>query len=268
VDVARLFLLWLSADGDFELERVTAAEVTRFVLGESRRLRVASAKAMTTRLRSLLRFLYVQGLTANPLADAVPSVANWRLTSLPNALPPSQVAALLKSCDRRTRIGRRDFAVLIVLSRLGLRAGEVARLLLGDIDWRSGELLVRGKGGRIDRLPLPVDVGEAIVAWLCRGRPSCQSQSVFVRLRAPHRALTSGGVSAMVWHACERAGLDRAGAHRLRHSAATGMLAAGGSLDEIGQVLRHQRRDTTAIYAKVDRRSLVAVIRPWPGARP
>ncbi len=268
VDVARLFLLWLSADGDLDLENVTAAEVTRFVLGESQRLRVASAKAMTTRLRSLLRFLYVQGLTANPVADAVPSVACWRLTSLPEALPPSQVACLLKSCDRRTRVGRRDFAVLIVLSRLGLRAGEVARLQLGDIDWRSGELLVRGKGGRSDRLPLPVDVGEAIVAWLTRGRPPCPSQSVFVRVRAPHRALTSGGVSAVVGHACERAGLDRAGAHRLRHSAATGMLAAGGSLDEIGQVLGHQRRDTTAIYAKVDRRSLLAVIRPWPGARP
>ena len=268
VDVARLFLLWLSADGDVDLEKATAAEVTRFVLGESQRLRVASAKAMTTRLRSLLRFLYVQGLTAHPLADAVPSVAGWRLASLPKALPPSQVASLLKSCDRRTRIGRRDYAVLIVLSRLGLRAGELARLRLGDIDWRSGDLLVRGKGGRSDRLPLPVDVGEAIVAWLCRGRPACLSMSVFVRVRAPHRALTSGGVSAVVWHACARAGVDRTGAHRLRHSAATGMLAAGGSLDEIGQVLRHQRRDTTSIYAKVDRRSLVAVVRPWPGRQP
>jgi integrase/recombinase XerD len=265
-DVARQFLSWLSAHGDLDLEKVTTAEVTRFVLEESRRCRVASAKAMTTRLRSLLRFLYVQGLTANPLAEAVPSVASWRLGSLPKALPPSHVARLLKSCDRRTRTGRRDFAVLIVLSRLGLRAGEVARLGLADIDWRAGELVVRGKGGRSDRLPLPVDVGEAIVAWLSRGRPPCQSQSVFVRVRAPHRALSSGGVSAVVWHACERAGVDRTGAHRLRHSAATAMLAAGGSLDEIGQVLRHRRRDTTSIYAKVDRRSLVAVVRPWPGA--
>ena len=266
VDVARLFLLWLSADGDLDLGKMTAAEVTRFVLGESQRLRVASAKAMTTRLRSLLRFLYVQGFTANLLADAVPSVAGWRLASLPRALRPAQTTGLLNSCDRRTRVGRRDFAVLVVLSRLGLRAGEVARLQLGDIDWRSGDLLVRGKGGRRDRLPLPVDVGEAIVAWLTRGRPPCQSVSVFVRVRAPHRALSSGGVSAVVWHACERAGVERAGAHRLRHSAATGMLAAGASLDEIGQVLRHQRRDTTAIYAKVDRRSLAAVVRPWPGA--
>jgi site-specific recombinase XerD len=268
VDVARLFLSWLAPDGDLDLEKVTAAEVTRFVLGESQRLRGASAKAMTTRLRSLLRFLYVQGLTANLLADAVPSVSCWRLASLPRALPPTQIACLLKSCDRRTSIGRRDFAVLVLLSRLGLRAGEVARLGLGDIAWRSGELLVRGKGGRVDRLPIPVDVGEAMVAWLTRGRPPCQSPSVFVRVRAPHRALSSGGVSAVVWHACERAGVDRVGAHRLRHSAATGMLAAGGSLDEIGQVLRHQRRDTTSIYAKVDRRSLVAVVRPWPGARP
>jgi integrase/recombinase XerD len=267
VDVARLFLSWLSADGDLDLEAVTPAEVTRFVLVECHRLRVAAAKAMTTRLRSLLRFTYVQGLTANPLADAVPSVASWRLASLPKALPPSQVACLLKSCDRRKTIGRRDFAVLILLSRLGLRAGEVAGLQLGDIDWRAGELIVRGKGNRTDRLPLPVEVGQAIVAWLVRGRPSCLSPSVFPRVRAPHRALSSGGVSAIVWHACQRAGMAPVGAHRLRHSAATDMLQAGGSLDEVGQVLRHQRRDTTSIYAKVDRRSLAAVVRPWPGAR-
>jgi integrase/recombinase XerD len=267
VDVARLFLSWLSADGDLDLEAVTPAEVTRFVLAECHRLRVASAKAMTTRLRSLLRFSYVEGLTANPLADAVPSVASWRLASLPKALPRSQVACLLKSCDRRKTIGRRDFAVLILLSRLGLRAGEVAGLQLGDIDWRAGELIVRGKPNRTDRLPLPVEVGEPIVAWLVRGRPSCLSPSVFVRVRAPHRALSSGGVSAIVGRACERAGMAPVGAHRLRHCAATDMLQAGGSLDEVGQVLRHQRRDTTAIYAKVDRRSLAAVVRPWPGAR-
>jgi integrase/recombinase XerD len=268
IDVARGFLSWLSAEGDLALEAVTAAEVSGFVLVECRRLKVASAKAMTTRLRSLLRFLYVEGLTAYPLADAVPSVASWRLGSLPRGLRASQIAALLRSCDRRTRIGRRDFAVLVLLSRLGLRAGEVAGLALSDIDWRAGEVVVRGKWNRTDRLPVPVDVGEAITSWLARGRPACQDPSVVVRARAPHRALSAGGISAVVAHACLRAGLPPMGAHRLRHSAATAMLAAGGSLDEIGQVLRHQRRDTTAIYAKVDRRALAAVVRPWPGAKP
>jgi len=265
VDVARLFLAWLVADGVVGLGDVAAGEVTRFVVDEVRRLKVASAKAMTTRLRSLLRFFYIEGLVVAPLADAVPSVAGWRLATLPKALPAAEVAALLRSCDRRSAIGRRDFAILVVLSRLGLRAGEAARLGLGDIDWRCGELTVRGKGNRIDRLPLPVDVGEAIAAWLSRGRPSCQNRSLFVRVRAPHRALTSGGVSSIVWRACGRAGLGPARAHRLRHSAATGMLAGGASLEEIGQVLRHQRSDTTALYAKVDRKSLMAVVRPWPG---
>jgi integrase/recombinase XerD len=265
LDAARLFLAWLGAEGVVDLEDVTAGEVTRFVVEEVRRLKVASAKAMTTRLRSLLRFLYVEGLVVAPLADAVPSVAGWRLATLPKALPPAQVTALLGSCDRRSAIGRRDFAIFVVLSRLGLRAGEAARLGLSDIDWRSGELTVRGKGNRVDRLPLPLDVGEAIAAWLSRGRPICQDRSLFVRVRAPHRALTSGGVSSIVWRACGRAGLDPARAHRLRHSAATGMLAGGASLGEIGQVLRHQRSDTTALYAKVDRKSLMAVVRPWPG---
>jgi len=266
--VAGAFLSSLPAEGGFDLETLSTAEVARFVLAECKRLKVASAKAMTTRLRSLLRFLHVEGLTAHALADGVPSVASWRLGSLPKALPPSQVARLLRSCDRRRAIGRRDFALLLLLSRLGLRAGEVAGMELGDIDWRAGELVVRGKGNRTDRLPLPVEVGEAIVAWLHRGRPSCPSLSVFVRLRAPHRALSSGAVSAVVGRACGRAGLTPAGAHRLRHTAATEMLRAGGSLDEVGQVLRHQRRETTSIYAKVDQRSLLGVVRPWPGAKP
>jgi integrase len=172
---------------------------------------------------------------------------------------------LLKSCDRRTSVGRRDFAILMVLSRLGLRAGEVAGLHLRDIDWRQGDVVVRGKANREDRLPLPGDVGEAIVGWLRRGRPRGECQAVFTRVRAPHRELSSGGISAIVWHACERAGLPRVGAHRLRHTAATEMLRAGGSLAEVGQVLRHRSQDTTSIYAKVDRRSLIAVVRPWPG---
>jgi integrase/recombinase XerD len=149
-----------------------------------------------------------------------------------------------------------------------LWAGEVADLQLRDLAWRAGELAVAGKGNRTDPLPLPVEVGEAIAAWLQWGRPACAGSSVFVRARAPHRALSPGGISAIVWRACARSGVTPVGAHRLRHSAATAMLRAGGSLDEVGQVLRHQRRATTQIYAKVDERALSAVVRPWPGGRP
>lgn len=266
MQVGSCFLASLPSPGD--VADLGAPEVITFMLGETGRMAVASAKATATRLRSLLRFLYLEGLTARSLAGAVPSSAGWRLASLPKALPAGQVASLLRSCDRRRALGRRDFAMLVLLSRLGMRAGEVACLELGDLDWRVGELVVQGKGNRRDRLPLPVDVGEAIVAWLTRGRPACQTTSVFVTARAPHRPLSSGGVSAVVARACSRAGVPAAGAHRLRHSAATSMLAGGAALDEIGQVLRHERRETTAIYAKVDRRSLQAVVRPWPGARP
>jgi site-specific recombinase XerD len=265
VEVAHAFLSWFPAGRELELEGLTTATVTEFVLAQCRRCKVASAKAMTTRLRSLLRFFYLEGLTPTALAPAVPTVACWRQGSLPKALAASDVARLLKSCDRRTSVGRRDFAVLVVLSRLGLRAGEVAGLRFGDIDWRQGDLVVRGKANRHDRLPVPGDVGEAIVGWLQRGRPRCGCQSVFTRVRAPHRALSSGGISVIVWHACERAGLPPVGAHRLRHTAATQMLRAGGSLTEVGQVLRHLCDDTTSIYAKVDRRSLNTVVAPWPG---
>ena len=173
----------------------------------------------------------------------VPSVASWRLAGLVKALDAGALPRLLASCDRRTRVGRRDFAVITLLSRLGLRAGEVAALRLADIDWRSGELLVRGKGSRQERLPLPSDVGEALAGWLSRGRPRCECVFVFTRVRAPLDRLSSGGVSAIVQHACQRAGLPVVGAHRLRHTAATEMLKAGGSLTEVGQVLRHRRAE-------------------------
>lgn len=263
VGVARQFLSHLAYEHT-EVGALTAAAVIEFVMTESGRGKVASAKAMASRLRSLLRFLHVEGMTSASLVGAVPSVASWRLTSLPKALPAGHLTRLLGSCDRRTAVGRRDFAIMTVLSRLGLRAGEVARLGLDDIDWRAGELVVHGKGARLDKLPLPVDVGDAIVAWLKRGRPRCATRSVFVRVRAPHRDLSSGGVSAIVRRACQRSGLTVAGAHRLRHTAATEMLAAGASLGEIGYVLRQDSTKVTSIYAKVDRRALAAVVRPWP----
>jgi site-specific recombinase XerD len=188
------------------------------------------------------------------------------LASLPKRLSPDVVRSLLGACDRRTAIGRRDFAVLTMLARLGLRSGEVAKLLLQDIDWRAGEIVISGKGARSDRLPLPADVGEAIAAYLRRGRPeTAQDRSVFVRFCAPHRALTPDAVGQIVLRASRRAGGGHVHAHRLRHTAASEMLGAGASLQEIGQVLRHRRAETTAIYAKVDREALRTIARSWPG---
>jgi integrase/recombinase XerD len=267
VGVARVFLSWReTAAGALGLAELDGAAVSEFVLRESRRSSVGSAKCMVTRLRALLRFLHVEGEIEWDLAGAVPSVASWRLASLVKALDARSVARLLSSCDRRTRVGRRDFAILAALSRLGLRAGEVAALRLADVDWRAGEVLVRGKGSRQERLPLPADVGEALAGWLARGRPRCESVFVFTRLRAPLGGLSAGAVSQIVRRACQRAGLPVVGAHRLRHTAATEMLRAGGSLTEVGQVLRHRGRDVTSIYAKVDRLALAAVVAPWPGA--
>ena len=263
--VAKAFLTHISTDGSFDLAALSAAQVCDFILAESRRGKVGSVKSTTTRLRSLLRYVYLEGLTQNALAGAVPSVACWRLSSLPKAIPTGDVAQLLKSCDHWAAVGRRDFAIVMLLWRLGLRCGEVARLELGDMDWRSGELVIRGKGNRNDRLPLPSDVGEAIADWLQHGRPQCSDITVFVRVRPPIGRLSPGGVSAVVRNGCKRAGIPPAGAHRLRHSAATEMLRSGSNLIEVGQVLRHRDRSTTAIYAKIDHRSLSEVVQPWPG---
>ena len=267
VGVARVFLSWREAAmGTLALAELDGAAVSEFVLRESRRSSVGSAKCMVTRLRALLRFLHLEGEVERELACAVPSVASWRLASLVKALDARSVARLLACCDRRTRVGRRDYAILALLSRLGLRAGEVAALRLADVDWRAGEVLIRGKGSREERLPLPADVGEALAGWLWRGRPRCELVFVFTRLRAPRGGLSAGAVSQIVRRACQRAGLPLVGAHRLRHTAATEMLRAGGSLTEVGQVLRHRGRDVTSIYAKVDRLALAAVVAPWPGA--
>jgi integrase/recombinase XerD len=246
---------------------LTAAEVTQFVVAGCGCRGPGAAKNMVTALRSLLRYLYLSGAVAVRLDGAVPAVAGCRDAGLPKALPAGQVAALLASCDRGRPAGRRDFAVLTLLARLGLRAGEVAALELGDIGWRGGELLVRGKGRREERLPLTADAGEAIAGYLRDGRPPGGSRNVFLRACAPYDALSAGGVKSVVRRACDRAGFPRAGAHRLRHSAATGMLRAGASLEEVGQVLRHRAAATTAIYAKVDDSALSILARPWPVAR-
>ncbi len=244
---------------------VTAADVTGFLAAQCPARSRPSACKLISQLRSFLRFLRLDGQTASALAQAVPPAAWWSASSLPRWVPPEQVAVLLASCDGQTAAGRRDFAVLMLLSRLGLRAGEVAALQLDDIDWRAGVVTVRGKGRREEKMPLPHDTGEALAGYLRQGRPAVASRLVFVRSRAPLRGLTPQGVSDIVARAASRAGLSRVSAHRLRHSAATAMLRAGASLAEVGQVLRHRSAATTAIYAKVDHNALRAAARRWPG---
>jgi site-specific recombinase XerD len=246
-------------------ERLDARDVTGFVLRECRDRSVQYTKHLVAALRSLLRFLYLEGKTPIPLATAVPPIVGWRDTSLPRALEPEHVMRLLRSCDRRTAVGRRDYAILMLLVRLGLRRGEVAALQLSDIDWRHGEIAIRGKGRQLDRLPLPVDVGEALIGYLRLSRRRIACPSVFLRVQAPLGALSSQGIGDLLHKACRRAQLPRIGAHRLRHTAATHMLRGGASLSEIAQVLRHRSLLTTAIYAKVDRTALRLLAQPWPG---
>jgi site-specific recombinase XerD len=268
VEVARIFLSRRSAESeDLALAALTPPDVVDFVLRECRGRSKGSAAYVVCGLRSLLRFLYVEGRTLQALADAVPKVPSWKLAWLPRSLGSEEVSRLLKSCDRRRATGRRDFAILTLLVRLGLRRGEVAALRLADFDWRAGEILIRGKGSREERLPMPVDVGEAVVSWLQRGRPKGRCAQVFTRRRAPITAMSPGAVSHVVMAAAARAGLQAVSAHRLRHTAATEMLRAGAGLAEVGQVLRHHSQLTTAIYAKVDQSALRAVAQPWPEVR-
>jgi site-specific recombinase XerD len=226
VGPARLFLACFeNVDAGLELSGVTAQAVIGFVVEQRRRRSLGSAAKVVTVLRSLLRFLSLEGRVATGLADAVPAVSVPK-GFLPRALSSETVTALLDSCDSSSPMGKRDLAVLTLLSRLGLRAGEVVGLELDDLDWRHGELVVRGKGRRQERLPLPVDVGEALVAYLNGGRPKVDCRAVFLRVKAPITAMTSSAVTMLVSSACVRAGLAPMGAHRLRHSAATAMLHA------------------------------------------
>lgn len=264
VGEAKLFLSHLERPEGLDLSGLGAGEVSAYVVAQCRQRNVGSAKVMVTALRSVLRFLSLEGYTSHPLAGAVSAPSAMGGSFLPRGLSPEVVAALLASCDSTTVVGRRDSAILTVLSRLGLRAGEVAGLELEDFDWRHGELVVSGKMSRRDRLPLPSDVGEAVVAYLTGGRPQVECRAVFLRVHAPLTAMTPSNVTEIVRRACHRAHVPIARAHRLRHSAATAMLRGGASLAEVGQVLRQSRAATTAVYAKVDRVALRTLAQPWP----
>jgi integrase/recombinase XerD len=241
-----------------------AAAVTAFISREFARSSIRQCKWVVTCLRSLLRYLQVQEKLERDLAACVPAVAGWRQAGLPKGLAPEQLRRLLAVHDARSLVGARDRAVLCLLARLGLRAGEVAALCLTDVDWRAGELVVRGKPRRENRLPLPLDVGKAVVRYL-RLRPRVTTRAMFLTVRAPHRPITSGAASTIARKALRATGITTGSAHILRHTAATMMLRHGASLAEIGHVLRHRHVDTTTIYAKVDFAALRTVVRAWPG---
>jgi integrase/recombinase XerD len=262
VDRARSFVTGL---GPRELCDVTPAEVTAAVLRESTAVSVSTTQNYVASLRAFLRFCFLEGLVEVDLSEAALRITGRRRSSLPRGIAKHEAQALLASCDRRTPIGRRDYALILTLLRLGLRRGEVAGLRLDDIDWRSGELVVVGKGGRGDRLPLPTDVGEAIAAYLRRGRPTSDRREIFLRARAPFEPMAAGTVASTVRRACRRAGVPEVGSHRLRHTAACEMAAAQVPLPEIAQVLRHRSLQSTAIYARVDLDRLRALAQPWPG---
>lgn len=262
------FLTDRFGDGPVTLLLLSAGDVVRFVQREAPRLHVKRAKLLTCAMRSFLRYTRYRGDIALDLAAAVPTVASWSMTSIPRAIPPDAVRQLLASIDRRTPIGRRDYAILLLLARLGLRANEVARLELEDINWNAACVSVQGKGGQHSDLPLPADVGAAIAAYLRHGRPRSSSRRIFLRAKAPIRGfLSSQAIVSVVRHTIVRAGIKTPskGAHQFRHALATEMLRHGASLTQIGKVLRHRSPQTTMIYTKVDLDALRTLALSWPG---
>lgn len=268
VTVIRRFLHEQFGRRVLRLKQLRAQDLHRFVVREIQRVSRTHGKIVITALRSFMRFLLLRGALQTDLARTLPGVATWRLSHLPRSLLPEQVERLLAGCDLGSPSGTRDYAILLLLARLGLRGGEVLNMALEDLDWERGELVVRGKGPRLERLPLPVDVGAAVARYLQEVRPSCATRRVFVRLDAPHQGLAQSGVCCVVRRALARAGLDpqHKGAHLLRHSLATNLLRRGASLSEIGQLLRHRQPTTTQIYAKVDIEALRGIALPWPGS--
>ena len=268
--LAGRFLAWRFGQGEVCLHDLRPTDAIAFVRHESMRLAPPALKGVTNALRSFLRFGEFRGEVPAGLAAGVPSVATWTTTPpIPKAIAAEHAQRAIDSCDRSTVVGRRDRAVLLLLARLGLRACEVIRLALDDVDWDQGQLRVRGKGGRQSLLPLPADVGAAIAAYLAHGRPPCADRHLFLRSLAPIRGLLEGsdGVGTIVRYALERAKVDapHRGSHQFRHALAAHMLRQGASLPEIGQVLRHRSPQSTSIYAKVDLAALRTLVMAWPG---
>jgi site-specific recombinase XerD len=265
-NTARRFLAEQAMPGGvFAPVGLTGADLNAFLLRECARVSAGSAKGRVAELRSLMRFLHLHGVIAAPLGAAVPPVGGWRFATVPPVMAPGDVQRLLDHTPRQDPVGIRDYAILLLVARLGLRSIEVARLLLDDVDWRCGQIMVRGKARREDRLPLPADAGEALVAYLSGSRPRVPSRHVFLTCKAPRGPIRADLVGDVVERACLRAGSPRVGPHRLRHALAAEMLRQGAGLTAIGQVLRHQDLATTALYAKVDFSALRAVAQPWPG---
>jgi site-specific recombinase XerD len=267
----RLFLCTCFTTGRIDFSRLSVRDVRDFVLHHARGRAPKSTQLMLSALRSFLRYLYLHGLIAIPLAEHVPSVVSWRQTEPPKWLPDEDIERVLNGCNRDAAIGQRNYAMLLLLARLGLRAGEVLSLELDDIRWETAELCVCGKGAKRKRFPLSEEVGAAIAAYLKNARPRCDSRRLFLRAKAPYRGLGHAStVDTVVSRALARAGLDppMKGAHLFRHSLATRMLRNGATLTEIGQILHHANPDTTSIYAKVDIEGLRGLAMPWPGEQP
>ena len=266
--IVRRFLTERFGRGALRLAELKPQHLHRFIIRQVQRVSRVRGKATVTALRSFLRFLLQRGAIQTDLACTLPVVANWRLSNLPRTLPREQVEQLLARCDRSSPTGKRDYAILLLLARLGLRGGEVVAMTLDDLDWEHGEIVVRGKGQRLERLPLPEEVGAALACYLCDVRPACATRCVFIRMNAPRQGLAGPvAICCIVRRALRRAGLNPEfkGAHLLRHSLATDLLRHGASLEEIGQLLRHRQPTTTQIYAKVDIAALRGIALPWPG---
>lgn len=264
---ARQFLAWQFGTRDPRFSKLLPRDIERFLLNRSRQCNSMGMKVVASALRCFLRFLQLRGDIPIELIDSVPTIPSWRHCEIPAFLTTEDLNLLIQQVNRDSSQGKRDMAILLLLSRLGLRAIEICRLTLDDIDWHRGFISVLGKNGKRDRLPLLYDVGQAISGYLCHGRPQCPTRYVFIRAIAPFEPFASScAIANVVRSALVRAGLNppRKGSHLFRRSVATLMLQRGASLTEVGQILRHQKVDTTAIYAKIDFNQLHSIVRPWP----
>jgi len=266
--IVRAFLAKRFPCGIPDLHQISAGDLAKFVQRQAERITTKDAPTVVTALRSFLRHLLHRGAIDTDLAACVPTIATWSLSKVPKFLPAEQIQRILDCCDRDTSLGKRNYCILLLLVRLGLRAGEVVALTLEDIDWEAGVITVQGKGKRVAQMPLPVEVGAAIAVYLRRARPACSCRRVFIREKAPLVGFANSvAICSLVDRALQKAGVESAyrGSHLFRHSLATTMLKHGASLPEIGDLLRHRRPDTTAIYAKVDLVALRSIALPWPG---